>query len=105
MDILKSILIWLTGIAFIVIFFPVTFIIWLLVLPFDKNRTVVHWLLIYQSILVSYIIPIWKIKVEGRDKVVKGTTYVVISNHHPACFNRWNRKYSAQARTYIRRIS
>jgi 1-acyl-sn-glycerol-3-phosphate acyltransferase len=81
MDILKSILIWLTGIAFIVIFFPVTFIIWLLVLPFDKNRTVVHWLLIYQSILVSYIIPIWKIKVEGREKVVKETTYVVISNH------------------------
>ena len=81
MDILKSIIIWLIGIAFILIFFPVTFIIWLLVLPFDKDRIVVHWLLIYQSLILSYIIPIWKINVEGRDKVVKGMTYVVISNH------------------------
>lgn len=81
MDILKSIIIWLIGIAFILIFFPVTFIIWLLVLPFDKHRTVVHWILIYQSLILSYIIPIWKIKVEGRDKVDKGMTYVVISNH------------------------
>lgn len=81
MDILKSIIIWLIGIAFILILFPLTFIIWLLVLPFDKHRTVVHWLLIYQSLLLSYIIPLWKIKVEGRDKVVKGLTYVVISNH------------------------
>ena len=33
MDILKSILIWLIGIAFILVFFPVTFLIWLIVLP------------------------------------------------------------------------
>ena len=81
MDILKSIIIWLTGIAFILIFFPVTFIIWLLVLPFDKDRKIVHWVLVYQSLILSYIIPIWKIKVEGRDKVISGETYVIISNH------------------------
>lgn len=81
MDILKSIIIWLTGIAFILIFFPVTFIIWLLVLPFDKDRKIVHWVLVYQSLILSYIIPIWKIKVEGRDKLISGETYVIISNH------------------------
>ena len=27
------------------------------------------------------MIPIWKIKIEGREKAVKGTTYVIISNH------------------------
>ncbi|HOB85514.1 MAG TPA: lysophospholipid acyltransferase family protein, partial [Bacteroidales bacterium] len=81
MDILKSILIWLIGIAFIVIFFPVTFLIWLIVLPFDKKRTIVHWLLVYQSFIVSHIMPIWKIKVEGRDKVDKDMIYVIISNH------------------------
>lgn len=74
-------MIWFTGVLFLVIFFPVTFIIWSLVLPFDRNRTVVHWLLIYQAVIVSYIIPVWKIKIEGREKAVRGVTYVIISNH------------------------
>jgi len=81
MNILKSIVVWLTGIAFLIIFFPVTFLIWLIVLPFDRNRTVVHWVLIYQAVVISYLIPIWKIKVEGRKMAVPGTTYVIISNH------------------------
>ena len=81
MDIIKSIVVWLIGIAFIVIFFPVTFIVWLLVLPFDRNRSVVHWMLVYQAMIISYCVPIWKLKVEGRKKAVPGTTYVIISNH------------------------
>lgn len=81
MDILKSIVVWLIGIAFLIIFFPVTFLVWLIVLPFDRNRSVVHWMLIYQAVIISYLIPIWKIRVEGRKKAVKGTTYVIISNH------------------------
>ena len=81
MDILKSILIWFMGITIMVIFFPVTFFVWLILLPFDRNRTVVHWLLIYQALIVSYLIPVWKIKIEGREKAVRGETYVIISNH------------------------
>jgi len=81
MDILKSIVVWLIGIAFMVIFFPLTFIVWLIVLPFDRNRSVTHWMLIYQALILSYIVPIWRIKVEGRKKAVRGTTYVIICNH------------------------
>ena len=81
MDILKSIIVWLIGITFILVFFPVTFIVWLIVLPFDRNRTVTHWMLIYQALIVSHIMPIWKIKVEGREKAIPGITYVIISNH------------------------
>jgi 1-acyl-sn-glycerol-3-phosphate acyltransferase len=81
MDILKSIIVWLIGITFMTVFFPLTFIVWLIVLPFDRERTVVHWMLIYQTVIISYIVPIWKIRIEGRKKAVKGTTYVIISNH------------------------
>ncbi len=81
MDILKSILVWLIGITFIIVFFPVTLIVWLIVLPFDRNRVIVHWMLIFQSCLISHIVPIWRLKTEGREKVQKGTTYVIISNH------------------------
>lgn len=81
MDVLKSILVWFVVIIFIVLSFPLTFIIWLLVLPFDRKRKITHWMLIYQSLILTRIMPIWKIKIEGRKKAVKGTTYVIISNH------------------------
>ncbi len=81
MDILKSIGVWLVGITFLIVFFPITFIVWLFVLPFDRERSIVHWMLIYQAVIISYMVPIWKINVEGRKKAVPGTTYVIISNH------------------------
>ena len=81
MDVLKSIVVWLIGITFMVVLFPVTFIVWLLVLPFDRNRTTVHMMLVYQALVISYLIPVWSVKVEGRKKAVPGTTYIIISNH------------------------
>jgi len=81
MDILKSVVVWLIGIAFMLVFFPVTFIVWLFTLPFDRNRSAVHWVLVYQAVMISYILPIWKIKLEGRKKAVRGKTYVIICNH------------------------
>lgn len=81
MDILRSIIVWIIGIGFVVITFPLSFIIWILVIPFDRQRVVIHWLLTYESIILSWLIPIWKLKIEGREKAVKGTTYVIISNH------------------------
>lgn len=81
MDILKSIIIWIIGIAYLVIFFPLTFIVWLLVLPFDRDRMITHRMLMYQSFIISHLLPIWKINTEGRNKAIRGTTYVIISNH------------------------
>lgn len=81
MDILRSLGVWFLGIILIVIFFPVTFIVWLIMLPFDRNRIVTHWMLIYQSVIISNLVPIWKIKIEGREKAIPGTTYVIIANH------------------------
>jgi 1-acyl-sn-glycerol-3-phosphate acyltransferase len=81
MDVLKSIIVWLVSIVYMVLFFPLTFIVWLFVLPFDRERKITHWMLIYQSWMLIWVMPIWKIKVEGRKKAIKGTAYVIISNH------------------------
>lgn len=81
MDYLRSIIVWLAGIAFLIIFFPIGFIIWLFTFPFDSKRQVVHSLLIFQSLVLVHIMPVWKIKTEGREKAVKGQTYVILSNH------------------------
>lgn len=74
-------IIWMTGIFFLVFLFPVTFLMWLLVLPFDRKRAVIHHILTVQSRLLLMLIPGWKITIEGRDKAVRGQTYIMISNH------------------------
>ena len=66
---------------FIIIFLPVTCLVWLLVLPFDQERKIMHWMLVYQGYLISKILPIWKISIEGREKADRKSTYVIISNH------------------------
>ena len=81
MDILRSIAIWLIGIVLIVILFPVTLIVWLITSPFDRKRKATHAMLILQGIFLAYSVPVWKITIEGRKKALKGTTYVIISNH------------------------
>lgn len=81
MDILKSVIVWLAGIFFMVVFFPLTFIIWLITLPFDTNRIIIHKVLTFQSFLLVKLMPIWKVRITGREKAQKGQTYVIISNH------------------------
>lgn len=81
MDIVKSVVIWITGILFMLVFFPLTFIIWLVALPFDRDRSLTHWMLVYQGWLLCMILPAWKISIEGREKARRGSTYVIISNH------------------------
>jgi 1-acyl-sn-glycerol-3-phosphate acyltransferase len=81
MDIFKSIIVWIIGLGIFIIMFPLYFIIWLLVLPFDKERVVIHWLLAYQGLILSRLIPGIKIEIEGRERAVRGATYVIISNH------------------------
>ncbi len=81
MDVLKSVFIWMTGVFLIVVCFPLTFLVWLITLPFDKNRTVIHRLLNWQSLLAVRLIPIWKLKIEGREKAAGGGPFVIISNH------------------------
>jgi 1-acyl-sn-glycerol-3-phosphate acyltransferase len=81
MAILRSLLVWTGGIIYIVVLFPVSFIIWLIVLPFDKDRRVIHRILIWQSQASRILLPVKSIRIEGREKAVKGATYVVISNH------------------------
>ena len=81
MDIIKSVIFWFIGITFLVVFLPVIFIAWVITLPFDRERSVVHWMLIYLAVLISYSVPIWKIRIEGRKKAMPGANYVIISNH------------------------
>ena len=55
------------GICFVIILFPVTFLVWLITFPFDKKKTIIHWLLVLQSMIICQLIPA-KIIIRGREK-------------------------------------
>jgi 1-acyl-sn-glycerol-3-phosphate acyltransferase len=81
MDLVRSIVGWFIAICLIGILFPVAFLMWVVTLPFDRERWITHWILVFQSILILSVIPVGRIRIEGRKKAIRGTTYVVISNH------------------------
>ncbi len=81
MEIFISAVVWIIALCFIGIMFPITFIVWLILLPFDANRSATHRMLVWQSVIISSLMPIWKTDVIGREKAIRGTTYVIIANH------------------------
>jgi 1-acyl-sn-glycerol-3-phosphate acyltransferase len=81
MDTILSIFVWIFSLTYTVVFFPVSAIIWFLLYPFDHERTVIHWWLVLQGNLLTRLIPLWKVKVEDREKAQKEKAYVIISNH------------------------
>jgi 1-acyl-sn-glycerol-3-phosphate acyltransferase len=81
MAIARSIFAWFAGGVIILLLFPLTCLIWLLTYPFDPERRLVHrWVLLQGTLLVKSM-PFWSLKIEGREKIIKGETYVIISNH------------------------
>ncbi|MGD0582900.1 MAG: lysophospholipid acyltransferase family protein [Bacteroidales bacterium] len=81
MDIFISVLVWLIFLPLAGLFFLVSLMVWFITFPFDDERKIMHWWLVCQSNFFSYAVPLWKIKVEGREKALKSTPYIIISNH------------------------
>ncbi len=69
------------ALACIILFFPLTLITWLMLLPFDRERTATHWLLVWQSVILARALPVWKVEISGLERISRDTTYVFISNH------------------------
>jgi len=81
MELLISFTAWLIGIALLIIFLPLSLLLWAFTMPFDRERIIMHWWLVVQGNIIVSVIPLWTIKVEGRKKGEKGKAYVIVSNH------------------------
>lgn len=81
MTVLKSIFVWVICLVVLLVTFPLIAAVWLLTLPFDKERRVMHSMMICLAVTLVYMVPIWKISIRGREKAEKEKAYVIISNH------------------------
>jgi 1-acyl-sn-glycerol-3-phosphate acyltransferase len=76
-----SILFWgFLGITSILLF-PVAVLIWLVTLPFDRRKVLLHKFTCFWASLYTWFNPAWPVRVEGREKIRPEATYVMVANH------------------------
>ncbi len=64
-----------------VIFFLIAVLIRILTWPFDRRQVVLQQLTCFWAALYTWIIPAWRIKIEGREHLPRKAPHVVVSNH------------------------
>jgi 1-acyl-sn-glycerol-3-phosphate acyltransferase len=71
--------------AFIVVtsalLFPVALLVWLVTAPFDRCLRVQHLFTCFWASLYTWTNPLWRVTVEGRERIRPGATYVMVANH------------------------
>ncbi|MCG8589976.1 MAG: 1-acyl-sn-glycerol-3-phosphate acyltransferase [Proteobacteria bacterium] len=64
-----------------ILLFPLAVAIWLLTLPFDPRRVLLHRFTCFWASLYTWLNPAWRVTVRGREKIDRGETYVMVANH------------------------
>ena len=64
-----------------VVFFCLSLVLWVFTAPFDRKRKALHMFSCVCLAFWAYIMPTWKIRVEGREKIDKNKVYVIVANH------------------------
>lgn len=61
--------------------FLIALSIWILTYPFDRRLRRLHLYTCFWASFYTWIMPAWRIRIEGRGNVRKDATYMVVSNH------------------------
>jgi len=81
MNIIKSLWVWFSSIAFVLLAFPVSLILWLLALAFDRRRLMNNRWMVIQGIVLTKMSPFWKVITEGREKIDQKQAYIIVPTH------------------------
>ena len=61
--------------------FPLACLLRLATAPFDRRLLVLHRFSCFWGSLYSWCNPLWHVRIEGRERIDRGTVYVMVSNH------------------------
>ena len=64
-----------------IIFFLIAVLIWLITWPFDRRKVILQQFTCFWAALYTWIIPAWRIRIDGRENLPRQTPHVVVSNH------------------------
>ena len=64
-----------------ILLFPVALVVRALTTPFDRRLTWLHRFTCFWASLYSWLNPLWRVRVVGREKIRPGVAYVMVANH------------------------
>lgn len=76
-----SILFWIFFLVVMVFMFFPALLIWLLTLPFDRNKRVLHQYSCFWGSLYTWFNPFLSVEILGKEKLNKAASYVYCANH------------------------
>ncbi len=78
---LFSALFWLFLAASSAALFPVALLIWLITLPFDPRRRLLHQFTCFWASLYTWLNPLWSVTIADREKLRSESPTVMVANH------------------------
>jgi 1-acyl-sn-glycerol-3-phosphate acyltransferase len=76
-----SLLFWAFLVSTSILLFPVAVVIWAATAPFDPKKRLLHQFTCFWASLYSWFNPAWRVHVEGRERIRRDATYVMVANH------------------------
>jgi 1-acyl-sn-glycerol-3-phosphate acyltransferase len=78
---LLSLAFWAFLVVSSALLFPVALVVWAVTAPFDRRLRVQHAFTCFWASLYSWLNPLWRVRVEGREHIRPNRTYVMVANH------------------------
>ncbi len=64
-----------------IVLFPVALLIWLATVAIDHRLVVLHRFTCFWASLYTWLNPVWRVHIEGREKIRPDAAYVMVANH------------------------
>lgn len=78
---LGSTVFWFFLLVSSLLLFPIAALIWAVTFLLDRRLVLLHQFTCFWGSLYTWLNPVWRVTVEGRDKIKAGATYVMVANH------------------------
>src|SRR6266446_3739981 len=78
---LGSTLFWLFIVVSSLLLFPVAVVIWAATVLVDRRLVLLHRFTCFWASLYTWLNPVWRVHIEGREKIRADTAYVMVANH------------------------
>jgi 1-acyl-sn-glycerol-3-phosphate acyltransferase len=72
---------WILFSAIVVGGFPLAVLVWAVTAPFDARRTTLHLFVCHWLSVYTWLTPLYRIRVLGRERIRPGRAYVLVANH------------------------
>jgi 1-acyl-sn-glycerol-3-phosphate acyltransferase len=76
-----SLIFWSFLVGSSIVLFPVALVVWGLSAPFDRRRVIQHRFTCFWASLYTWCNPAWRVRIEGRERIRRDATYVMVANH------------------------